>query len=141
MANKIDITLDAIETKLNTLVPATVKVVTRRIINPFTEHSVPVIGLAISRLHRERGNSWIADVLIMIAANKGGVEADQTVTELVAEVDDKIDELVTAGTAGGMIDTPMWDFWYDAASMETPLQHVGAIGGLRIRVESSLKTS
>ncbi len=140
MANRIDTVMDAIETKLKTLVAAdgtgVFKAVERAVINPLTANNPPVISLVISRLYRE-GATWTADVLVMIMADKTSATPDQRVTELVANADGAISALIDAATAGGVIDRPVWDFWY-AAGSSNPQSLVGAIGGLTIRVEDPL---
>lgn len=150
MANKIDNTVDAIETAIGAIVqewggtewvedgskPFTA--LKRGVINPFKEPNVPAIGITISRLYRER-ETWIAELLVMLAANKGDVSCDERVTELVAQLDPKIMSVNGAG-AGGIVDQPTWDFWYDARDLDSaPLAHVGAIGNVRIRASDPLK--
>lgn len=142
MANRIDNCVDAIQTKLTTdLVKAdgtgVLKAVKRAVISPFTEPNPPVLGLVVSRLSRE-STTWTAQVLLMLAANAGGMTCDERVTDLIARTDDKIVELIDAGSAGGCIDRPVWDAWYGLAQRGQPLQHVGALGTLRIRVEDPL---
>ena len=142
MANKIDNVVDAIEAKLKAgLVKAdgtgVLKAVKRGVVSPFTERNPPVAALAVSRLSRE-SSTWTAEVLLMLVANAGGVSCDERVTDLIARIDDKIVELINAGSSGGCIDRPVWDFWYALAQRDQPLQHVGAMGTLRIRVEDPL---
>jgi len=142
MANRIDNCVDAIEAKLKSgLVKAdgtgVLKAVKRGVISPFTETNPPVLGLAVSRLSRD-STTWTAEVLLMLAANAGSLTCDERVTDLIARTDDKIVELIAAGSAGGSIDRPIWDAWYGLAQRGQPLQHVGALGTLRIRVEDPL---
>ena len=137
MPNKIDNVFDKIETELAELVPDTLTAVKREVVNPLKVLEPPLVGLVVSRLSRE-DDTWTAEGLLMLAANKGNVSMDQAVTELVAALDDKIVELIDKGTAGGAIDRPVWDFWYSAASPDMPLMHVGAIGSIRVRTEDPL---
>ena len=140
VANKIDTAVDNIETALGALVVAkTLKAVSRAVLNPFGQVNVPVLGLAISRLGRENV-TWTAELVLMLVANKGNVAADETLTELVAAVDGCITTLVDSGSAGASIDRPVWDTWYAGHNVNEPLQQVGALATLRIRVEDPLVT-
>lgn len=147
MANKIDTVMDAIKTKLDELVSVdgtgVLKAVQRRVISPLTESNVPILGLVVSRMRRRGGPAggapWEAQALVMLCARGKSTKADESITNLVAEVDAKIEALIDAGTAGGAIDGPEWDYWYQGIG--DSLVPVGAIGALRISVEGPLKTS
>ncbi len=143
MSNKIDTVVGNIVTKLEELVEAdgtgVFKAVQRAVINALTEINPPIFALAVDRLQCDQG-TWTAHVLLQIAANRGGSAADTTVTDLIAEADAKIRELAAAGTAGGGIDQIIWDPWYTPGRSSGYLDHVGAIGALRIRVDNPLKT-
>ena len=138
MANKISTVLDNIATKLAELVASgTLKAVQRTVINPLKAQNTPVVGLAISRLSRA-DQIWNADVLLMLLARTGDDTPDEAVIDLVGAVDAKIAALREAGTAAGALDLPVWDLWHHPNAGH--LQRVGAIGGLRIRVEDPLVT-
>ena len=138
VANKVDTVADNITTALQALVTAgTLKAVRRQVILPFGEINPPVVGLVIADLARQTLD-WTATVTIMLVANKGGVSCDERVTELVAVIDGAISALATGGSAGGSIDCPRWDFWYAAQNAGQPLQHVGALASLRVRVEDPI---
>lgn len=146
MANKFDTVMDAIELKLKELVSqdgtGVLKAVERRVITPLTEVRAPVLGLVLTRARRRGGPvgaaPWEADVLLMLCTRSKNTKADESITDLVAEADAKIEALVDAGTAGGGIDGPSWDFWYHGIG--DALVPVGAMGTLRISVEGPLKT-
>ena len=143
MANKIDNVMDNIAAALATaLVEAdgsgVLKSITRGVIAPATVRNPPEMGLAISRLSRE-STTWEVDGLMTLVANKGGVAADETITELVAGIDAAFTALIEAGTAGGSLDRPVWDLWASAANPTAPLALVGAMGGFRIRVQDPIK--
>lgn len=141
MANKIDTVIDAVETKLNELVEAdgsgVLAAVERGVINPLKGQQLPVCGVAPSRFRRE-GAIWVCEMLIMLAARTGTGDADTAITDVLIEVDAAIEALVDAGTAGGVIDDPVWDSWYQPRG--DSLAVVGAIATLRFKVESPLKT-
>lgn len=144
MANKIDTVMDNIETKLNELVQAdgsgVFKALQRAVINALTTVNPPIFAVAVDHLQCDQG-TWTAYVLLQIAANRGGSAADSTVTDLIAEADAQIRALAGSGAAGGGIDQIIWDPWYRPGNNPAHLDHVGAIGSLRIRVEGTLKTS
>lgn len=142
MSNKIDTVMDAVETKLNELVESDgsgiLKVVKRGVINPLKAQQTPVVGVAPSRFRRET-DIWICEMLLMLACRTGGGDADAAITDVLIEVDAKIEALVDAGTAGGVIDSPVWDSWYTPRRDQMAL--VGAIASLRFRLEAPLKTA
>ena len=141
MANKIDTLIDAVETKLNELVAAdgtgVLKAVKRGVINPLKQQQVPVCGVAPSRFRRE-GDIWVCEILLMLAVRAGTGDADAAITDVLIEVDAKIEALVDAGTAGGFIDDPFWDSWYQPRG--DSMACVGAMATLRFKVEAPLKT-
>ncbi|HUT58050.1 MAG TPA: hypothetical protein VNA25_09405 [Phycisphaerae bacterium] len=144
MSNKIDTVMDNIVTQLGELVEAdgtgVFKAVQRAVINALTAVNLPIFACAVDRLQCDQG-TWTAHALLQIAANKGGSAADSTVTDLIAEADAQIRALAGSGAAGGGIDQIIWDPWYRPGNNPAHLDHVGAIGSLRIRVEGTLKTS
>ena len=142
MANKLDNAVVAIIAALQgDLVKAdgtgVLKSVERRVVIP-GEANVPAAGVVMARFHRE-DTTWIGEVLVTLVTNKGGLGLDTSVTEICAEIDASIETLVNNGTAGVVIDQPMFDPWYHATNANSPLCHVGATGSLRIRGESPLK--
>jgi len=98
----------------------------------------PVIGVAVSRVRRET-TTWFADVALMLAAGKGSDTPEDAVLETLAEVDAVVEAFIDTFAVGGSLDQPTWDLWYDAPNTNSPLQLVGAIGAMRIRIEGPLK--
>ena len=142
MANKLDTCVDNIGAQLTSALVAadgsgTLKAVKREVVLPFGEPNTPVLGLVISSIRRA-DKIWIAEVVIMVAANKGNVSSDERVTELVAAIDAQLTTVKQSGSAGGSIDLPAWEFWYAAQNVGEHLQHVGALATLRVRVEEPL---
>ena len=146
MANKIDTAMDALETKLKELVEAdgtgVLKAVERRIINPLTETNLPICGLLPAEAFRHGGQAatadWEVPVLVMVCTRAKGVQADQTITEIIAEIQAKVDALNASDAPGGVFDLPRWDFWYNLRLTDVP---VGAWGSLRIKFTGTLKTA
>ena len=141
MSNKVDTAMTALTTALNALVTSGVlKSVRRGVINPLTETTItsPVLALACSRMRRESGSFWVLDVLIQIAAAQKATLADGAIAELVAAVDGAIETLSAGTSIGAVLDQPTWDFWYVQAG--AGLVPVGALGALRMQLESPLKT-
>ena len=141
MSNKVD---TAMTTLTNALIPlgtaGVFKSIRRGVINPLAETTIasPVLALAVSRMHRESGSFWVVEVLIQIAAAQKASLADGAIAELVAAVDGAIETLSAGSSAGGVLDQPTWDFWYVHAG--SGLVPVGALGALRMQLESPLKT-
>jgi hypothetical protein len=141
MANKIDTVIAALKTQFDTLVTSGVlKAVSREVLLPFEQSPVPALGLALSRLSGT-GVTWEAELAIMLVGNRGNSAGDAAVTELIAKVHGQIITLRAAGSAGGFIDLPVWDLWHAREGAGMPLQLVGAVASLRIRVEDPLLTT
>ena len=141
MSNKVDTAMTTLTNALVRLVgQGYFKSVRRGVINPLTETSItsPVLALACSRMRRESGSFWVVDVLIQIAAAQKATLADGAIAELVAAVDDAIADLADGSSSCGVLDQPTWDFWYVHAS--AGVVPVGALGALRMQLESPLKT-
>lgn len=135
--NKIDIAVDNVRTKLLELVSADgsgeLKSVERKCIVFGTVNNPPVLGLFIDEFWRET-NTWFANALIMLQANKGDLTVDKRIITLAGLVDKKITELADSGSAGGVIDRPRWMTWTTMAAQGAGVRPVGAIGEMRIRV-------
>ncbi len=145
MANRIDNALDAIEAALVVLREAgTLKAVRRGLINPQTQHVVPAVGIVPTDARRAGGPSgsyvWNVPVLLMVCTAGQQAKADQSITELMGEIEAAINTLEAAGTAGCTIDLPRWDFWYTPGAAGT-LVKVGAWGMLDLRIDGPLKIS
>ncbi|HUX00232.1 MAG TPA: hypothetical protein VMY35_04565 [Phycisphaerae bacterium] len=146
MANKIDTAIDAIETELKKLVEAdgtgVLKAVVRRIINPLKETNLPICGLVPSEVVRHGGlgatADWQIPVLLMVCTRSKDVEGDATITEIIAEIQAKLDALIASAAPGVAFDLPRWDIWYRPGLTDVP---VGAWGSLRISITGTLKTA
>lgn len=138
MSNKISVVMDALETALGGLVTdGVLKAVARGVIDPLTEPNTPKMSILIEKFWRE-STTWFAQVLVMLAAVRGGDAPEDVVIEICAAADAKITELIEAGTAGGVIDQPKWEVGLGLAQMGTGGQLTPGIGTLRIRVEGPL---
>lgn len=138
MANKLTTVIDAIQAQLETL--SSLKAVQRGLINPVTEKNLPVVALAAHRLRRRDG-VWECDLLIQAMPTRDStIDPDEATADLVAELQDKIEALIDAGTAGGYIAEPVWDCWYTPGSGKFPLRPVGAVGMTTIAIDGALKT-
>jgi hypothetical protein len=118
------------------LAPDPIRLICRRVLNPANDAdlTVPALSILPSRWQRE-DREWTCVVGLQIISRSREDVADQTVLELCARVDDKVCELIDAGTAGGLIDQPVWDGWYSRAN---GLALIGAAGSLRIRVNDPI---
>jgi len=138
MANKLTTVIDNIETALKTIGNLTVK---RGLINPLTEKNPPVVSLAASRFRR-RDDTWMCELLIQaVAVRDSATDPDEAAANLAADMQDKIDGIVNAGTAGGWIAEPTWECWYAAASGDFPARPVGVLGLTTVRIDGALKSS
>ena len=142
MANKLDSLLDAIETKLGDLVGTGVlKAVCRRIITPLTEVRLPICALLPSAAFRQGGEAatgdWEATALLMVCTRAKDTKADQSISDIMAEISAKLDALNDSDSPGGSIDMPRWDFWYALGTANVP---VGAMASLRLQFTGALKT-
>ena len=137
--NKIDTAIDAIETDLGALVTAgTVKAVEQALHNPLTERRVPVIGLYPLRAGRAGGSAaplWEVSLAVRILARAKGIQASETITELVATVQARLDALSDSASIAASIELGTWQFVYHSAVTNSP---VGAMAILTLRFEGSL---
>ena len=145
MANKISNVITKIAAALEALVTAgVIRKVYRRPVNPLTERNVPCVAVLASR-HQRRGGpagsrDWHSEVLIQVLARQGAV-ADEAFLDLMAEVDGALETLAAGGTAGGLLDSPLWDDWYNPSADGAQLLRVGSLGTLSITVEAPLKVT
>jgi len=145
MANSIDTALDALAgaSYLGALVTSSVlKKVERRIINPLTEPSVPVLGIvpadAVRQIVTTGGTEyWHVGLLLMLCTRAKGVKSDESITELVGEVMGKLNAFNAAGASGGIAVGPRIDFWYQFQVSNNP---VGAWMTATLKLEGPLKT-
>ncbi len=138
MANKLCTVLDNLETKLKTLIPATLKSFKRKPILLGQNHNTPVLGMVANRLSRDKP-IWTCHVSLPLLARAGGEDSDAAIIILIGEVTEAIEALADSGDAGGHINQPRWDFWYTPIGEN--LRKVGAIGALTITVTDPLKTA
>ncbi len=137
MANAISAALDNLKTKLDTLVPATLTAVKRKIIVPAQEPNLPVLGMVALRVRRETA-TWTCDLALPLLARAGEDAADEVVFDLIGDVTEAIEALMDAGTAGAHISRPRWEFWQTLVGGN--LRKVGAIGMISMTIDDPLKT-
>jgi len=146
MANRIDNCLDSIEAKLKAdLVKAdgtgVLKVVERRIINPLIEVNVPVFSFVPSRGERkgEQGSyqDWDIALLGQLCTRGKNTKCDEAVTELAGEIMASLKAWNDGNAPGGVIDVPVWDFWYQPH--QQALVPVGALFAMRLQLDGQLK--
>ncbi len=142
MANKIDTVIDAVETALNALVLSGVLIAVKRgVINPLKQQQVPVCSLAPDSAVRRGGEgdkaNWDVLVQVQVCTRAEKSVCDQKITDLVAEVQGKIDALNASDSPGGVFDMPRWNFWYRTGDTGVP---IGAVANLRIQITGTLKT-
>jgi len=143
MANKIDTNLDAIVTKLEELVEAdgtgVLKEVVPRLVNPFTEAKVPICGIVPRQARRDsRKGYWDVAIDLRVCTKSKEAEAAQTISEIVAAVQEKLDALTDGSTPGWDLDMPGWFFWFALGPQY--LAPVGARTMLRMTIHGDLKT-
>ena len=138
MANKLSRALGNIETKLKELVTdGSLRAVERRVIRPFQEMQLPVLGIKITQYGRQAGKVWTADVVLMLATQAGAGADDEPNIDLAGKVDKKIQALADSGSAQCLIDAPTWEPW-EAAREGGALAPIGNLGGLKITVDEPL---
>ncbi len=143
MANKINNVIANLAAGLASITgPATtagksLRAVRRALFTPDMVALPPALGIVLDNFHRE-GDTWISIVALRLAANKGGLEFDQSITELVAAIQDSVEAVEAAGALGGTIDDFKWQVWYMPSANPSGLDQVGAVGELRIRTSGPL---
>jgi hypothetical protein len=138
MANKIDNVMTGLATALGALVTGKVlRAVRRRPVSQATEQVAPVASVLLSDAGR-RGVGWEATILVPILTRSSRGDVDDALLEIVALVDDAITAFAEGGSAGGIIDTPRWNFWY---SPDGDMARLGAVAELRLRVDAPLKVT
>ena len=138
MANKIDTAIDAVQTKLEELAPATVKAVELKLHNPLTQQRIPVIGLYPLRASRTGGSSaplWEVALAVKILSRAKATSAKATITELVAAVQAKLDALSDSAALRASIDVGTWQFIYHMSVTNSP---VGAMAIATLTFEGAL---
>lgn len=140
MANRLNTTYEAIKAAIETLVAdGHLREVDSSVLIPARDRSkAPRGSVLLSRAYRSQGNTWVGEVTILALLRAR--DQVQDVTDMMARLDDAIETLRAAGTAGAQIHNPTWDYWYDTTG-ESGAALVGVMGGVRITLRGPLLSS
>jgi hypothetical protein len=136
--DKISIACANIKTALDALVTdGYFRAVLEDVINPFSAKQTPVLGMLVARWSRAT-HVWTAEILLMLVATASCSPPEKHARILTGLVDEKLDALAAAGTAGCALAKPVWETWRSRQMSESPLVQVGALGNLTITVNDPL---
>jgi len=137
VANRFSNVLANVRTKLLDLVDSgTLRAVRNTLLTPTGDAMAPVATVVASRMRRD-GSTWIGEALLQVLVGSGGSASEETIVETMAAIDAALAALMDSGSAGGVIDRPVWDFWpHRTAGGEWVM--VGCMATLRVRVEDPL---
>ena len=142
MSNKIDNALDVLVAKLTAdlVTGGNFKAVERKLINAFTQPTVPVLGLlpmSSRRTHKTAATEvWVTTLSARICCRSKAAKADEAITERLAEFVAALNAYNALGTPKGVVDLPQINYWY-LSDAETWMP-VGAICTLRLRTDGAL---
>ena len=142
MSNKIDNAMDVLAAKLtlDLVTNGSFKALERRLINPFTQATFPVVGVIPLGTRRTTKNAatevWETPLSVRICCRAKDDEGDAAITERLAEFMAAVDAYNALAAPRGVVDKPDFHFWY-IADQET-LVPVGAIGTLRLKTDGVL---
>jgi len=151
VANRLSTLISAVVAGLETLVDAgTLASVRRGVLNPLTEPTggLPVAAVMVDDPRAEAGppggEAWQAVLYVAVACRSvAATPKDQTLLDLVAEVDAALAAVRTGGSAGGLVGSCRWETWpfglADRADSVAP-ETLAAVGRVEVKVDGGLKT-
>jgi hypothetical protein len=144
--NKIKVVEGNIATALSALAAATGKPFiqfTRTLLDPMSAVNVPALSLLWNSLRRVGGpvgkRTYVLELLVQVLTRNAANNCDDAISDLLIEIDDALETLANAGTAGGVIDQPRWESWHDLRF--EPLSACGAACILQVQIQGPLRTT
>jgi len=130
--NKLSNAMTNLQLALESLVrDKSLRKVKRTIGYPLTDPDIPCLYLKVVRYWRE-GNAWRAEVFLGLVTRAGQAGDDEANIDLACRVDQVIAGLMKTGTAGAVMDGPVWEPWEWRPQETSPLVPVGSIGSLKL---------
>jgi hypothetical protein len=139
MANRINTAIAAMVTKLQELVTSgTVKAVERQLHDPVSENRYPLVGVLFDGAARSGGSAaplWKVDVILRIVHRTKGGAGDESLEDLIAAVQAKLDALSDSTTFGAGIELGRWQAGHHFQVANVPIT---ASMAMRLTFEGAL---
>jgi hypothetical protein len=139
MANKIDTAIAAMVTKLAELVTAgTLKAVEQQLHDPMTENRYPLVGILFDGASRSGGSAaplWKVDCILRILHRTKAGAGSQSLTDLIAAVQAKLDALSDSTSFGAGIELGRWQAGHHFQVANVP---IAASMAMRLTFEGAL---